>query len=232
MIEFSGVFTAKTGLVLNSGELYPKGKHLRGACGYISLYNNLSIKHIFTDENNEDIMFFDLLPYCNCNNLFFKQCSKCGMDIANYLVSVKTVNRTYKELRENIKFRLKIIAKDEVADNVISLLKEIKDKGIYVGKYRSEGKGKLTLIDYKFNKANPISSEKGRLVSDAITPNGTKDVIFSKTIIDEKQNIQFKEIRCKAIPVGSLVELKNNKTFNGFAIGQYKGLGFGEVIKA
>lgn len=230
MIEFAGIMLLKTGMVLSPGEWYPRGRHLRGACGYIALFNDMEIKKIFIDQNNEDIMFFDLLPYCKCNNLFFKQCSKCGMTLNNYLSDARTTKKLYKEFKEGLKYRLRIIAKNDLADVVSSILKEIKNNGIYIGKYKSEGKGKLVLTDYKYFTAKPIIAEKGRLVSDAVMPNGTKDIIFTKSIIDEKYNIHFKEIVCKTVPAGSVVELKD-QSFNGFAVGQYKGLGFGEVIK-
>jgi len=233
--EIIGILQAKTGFSIpaaeNGIELYPLGRHLRGACGYIALDSDLTIADKFTDLNWDGVIFRDLIPVSRCDFQYemddrgvLIQCPECGdMYDLKMLKTVRTMTTQYKEIREGRKYRLSIIVQDEdYLNDIQKIVNIMKKTGIRLGQMKNSGHGLFVLRGWEIDDIDVYSGKNWRLLSDAVMPEGQKEIIIGKKI--EKSD-SFDKIRLRIIPRGTVI----NKQFSGFALGTYTGLGFGEI---
>jgi len=234
--------------------LYPRGYHLRGAVGYAAIELNLSkeFQGIFPDWNREDVLFFDLIPYCRCNEkrlmLFNTFCGECKLDLNSLVKKSRTRRLSRLEVAEGLFYRLKIVVlNDNYLDEVIKVMNYFRKTGLRIGRGRSSGYGLFEVNDFTVEKVRPfqISSDgsseakKVRLVSDAVVDEEilselklrsglkTKVVTLSRTVVSENK---FETRKFEVIPRGEVIELNPRIKFNGFAVGKFTSLGFGEVM--
>ncbi|HOJ64591.1 MAG TPA: hypothetical protein PLE45_09235 [Spirochaetota bacterium] len=237
MKEIKGILESITGfsIPLDNGEyaLYPAGRHLRGAIGYIAFNLDLPISSKFLDFDFDDIIFRDLLPISKCGKIFYPEknsnslkCPSCNEIYgSSVLRNIMARGLSYKEVIEGKKYRLSIIVKDEKYLNEMeAIIRYILSYGIYLGNKVSKGYGKFKIKEYSIVDILPVKDSEVLLLSDAIIDNGEKDIVFSKKEISSSK---FEIIRKRGKAKGDIIRDNNH---NGFYIGKYGGLGFGEII--
>ncbi len=231
--EIQGVFYCMTGFCLpvNNGNdilLYPEGRHLRGAAGYIALNYNLPIAEYFPDFNWDGVIFRDMLPFSKCKKLYkmgydgvLESCSECGDSYGkNMIYHSKNQKLFYTGIREGRRYRCSIIVQDETyLPDIKIILEHMRNVGIYIGKRINSGNGKFILQGYSISETMPITASVGMLLSDAVMANGKKRFVIGKTVQDK-----YEKIDITVIPRGSTVT-----NINGFYVGKFGGLGFGEI---
>lgn len=229
----TGVLQSQTAFSIlrkeGSVEIYPLGRHLRGSLGYLAMDLGLNIADKFPDLKWDDVIFRDMLPFSGCGELHkireggtFSPCAKCGDDYDNRVIrSVRTRNVNYEEVKEGRKYRIEIVVIDEnYLNDVILIAKEVEKRGIRLGRMISSGHGLFVLRNWEVKEASRINGRKWILVSDAVYK-GVKELVLGKKVKDS-----FERIRLKVLPRGTLIE----EEISGFGIGEYCGLGFGEVV--
>lgn len=235
MKEVKGVLQCVTGFSLPIGNdlyaLYPAGRHLRGAMGYIAMKLGLGMASRFPDIDWDGVIFRDLLPLSGCGKPYkilndgrFDSCSECGDRYNGKLLkSVRTQKLKYKQVREGRKYRLSIVVQDEtLMPEVEAMLRYVSQFGIYFGKMISQGHGKFELRDYAIVETAPVRAEKVMLLSDAVLPEGTKSLSFGVKV---ESKGEFNPVRVYVVPAGITL----TGIFSGVYTGKYGGLGFGEI---
>lgn len=233
--EIFGTIQTVTGfsIPLERGEyaLYPHGRHLRGAVGYMALELGLEIAERFPDLKWDGVIFRDLLPLSRCDKPYkinpdgtFDNCSECNdFYDSRMLKSVRTQNVEYKEIKEGRKYRLSIVVQDETYLKDMNVIMQfISEHGVSFGKRTTAGNGKFILRDMHVQDIMPAINGKGMLVSGAVIPSGTVPVMLSQTL---RSTGEFKIERLKVAPKGRVLE-----DVSGFYVGDYGGLGFGEFV--
>src|SRR3989338_3092334 len=222
-----GVLQAKTGIIID--ELYPQGRQLRGACGYIALKLRLKRAERVADWKWDGVIFRDLIPISGCGRQYtidregrFVNCSECGDNYHDRIVkTVATKNRMYKEIKEGRKYRLEIIiVEEEYQSDIIAIINTIEKGGGRIGKMTNNGHGLFGLREWNTGEITPMVGDKWRLMSDAVMPEGEKYITAGKTVGDRHEKISL-----KVVSKGREI----NKRITGFGAGEYIGLGFGEI---
>lgn len=235
--EIKGVMQNKTGFCIKnqSGfDIYPSGRQLRGALGYIALNLEFNIADKFTDLNWDGVIFRDMLPICKCGKIYnmdingnFLLCSTCKTTYdSSVLKEARTVDFEQKEIPEGNMYRLSLVVLNEqYLREIEALLDYVYINGLGLGNKISKGYGKFVNREYFVQNASPVKGNSFKLLSDAITEKGTKTISFSKTVLS---NNSYEIITEKAIGKGAKV---NQSGHNGFYFGRYGGLGFGEIAE-
>ncbi len=235
-LELSADANLQTGFSLYSDVyqtylLYPRGRHLRGALGWIAFRLGLDISKQFPEIGWDGVIFRDMLPLCNCKTIFkidrqgkFIPCPVCGAKYdETVLRTVQTRKLTYKEVSEGKLYRLSIILQDDKWLKDILLILDYANKyGLYLGSRHTSGHGKFIIQDLKTKEIKPFSYSKAMLVSEAISEQGSMKMVIGRRL-SEKDKAEL--IQLKALPIGTVIT-----NVNGFYYGEYGGLGFGEFV--
>jgi len=226
--------------------LYPRGYHLRGGAGYAALDLGLKIREIFPDWENQEVLFMDMIPLCKCKVPMLNglTCDKCGFDLRKEIRSVRTRKLMRKEVIEGGYYRIKIVVLNEKRlDDVIKIVEHFKRNGLRIGRGKSSGYGLFSIQNFEVKRASPLFLEEGqkiKLISNTVLDGKFSElcrrlkkesVVISRILLsEERPEKRFTVFRLETLSRGEVLEFRRDFGFNGFSIGKFTSLGFGEIM--
>ncbi len=233
IIEFSGVALAETPFLIHIGgrtgeiDAYPRGRHLRGYLGYLALDMGLSMAEHFPDLRWDALVFRDMIPLCGCQRPYMVvkggglECPECGIfrpDIQDF--SGKG-GFSGKEVAEGGLYRFSIIVKDlSFLDEMRRVMDVVLREGLRIGSGITRGRGYFRVMEINEAKWCPPEGNRWVLQSPAVLPEGRQPLSIGRRVAEN-----FEVVNLMVVPQGEIV----NAELHGTGVGDYQGLGFGEV---